>query len=111
MYVPICHRELGPATEYGRRFVAPAGHLRAELRGSMLRNIVRTRSRVTLIPLARRLPQIILTPENGVFSWMDLITDVNSSSLTSVFGSVVIPNSSRRLHIGDDYVCKSMTTS
>ena len=98
-YAPICHKELGPATEYGRRFVAPAGHLKAVLSGSMLRNVVRTRSRVTLIPLARMLPQIMLTPEKGVFFWMDLITEVNSWSLISEVGSIIIPNSSRRLKL------------
>ena len=97
-YVPICHKELGPATEYGCRFVAPAGHLKAVLSGSMLRN-VRAHSRVTLIPLARMLPQIMLTPEKGVFSWMDLITEVNFWSLISEVGSIIIPNSSRRLKL------------
>ncbi len=30
----MCHKEFGPGTEYGRLFVAPAGHLNAVPRGS-----------------------------------------------------------------------------
>lgn len=61
-----------------RLFVSPAGHLKAELSGSTLRNVERTRSLVTLIPLAQRLPHIILTPEYGASCLIILINDVSS---------------------------------
>ncbi|CAI8026791.1 hypothetical protein GBAR_LOCUS15353 [Geodia barretti] len=36
-HIPICHRELGPATEYGRRLAVIPLHLNAVLIGSVMR--------------------------------------------------------------------------
>ena len=64
-YLPICHKELGPATEYGYLLTNPAGNLLRPPNGSMDLRVLRTRSLVTFMPLARRLPQIICTPQYG----------------------------------------------
>ena len=85
--IPICHKELGPGTEYGRRLVKPPGHLLAPPSGSIARSVLRTLSLVTCKPLLLRLPQIICTPEYGASTLISLITATRSSSLILLVGS------------------------
>ena len=46
--IPICHKELGPGTLYGRLLVRPPLHRKAVWRGSILLIACRTHSLVTL---------------------------------------------------------------
>ena len=96
-YLPICHKELGPATEYGCLLTNPAGNLLRPPNGSMDLRVLRTRSLVTFMPLARRLPQIICTPEYEQSCLICWICDTRSSLLISFSGSCNRPYSSLRL--------------
>ena len=93
----MCHSELGPATEYGCLLTNPAGNLLRPPNGSMDLRVLRTRSLVTFTPLARRLPQIICTPEYGQSCLICWTCDMRSSSLISFSGSCNRPYSSLRL--------------
>ena len=95
-YLPICHKEMGPATEYGCLLTNPAGNLRPP-NGSMDLRVLRTRSLVTFMPLVRRLPQIICTPQYGQSCLICWIYDTRSSSLISFTGSCNRSYSSLRL--------------
>ena len=97
IYLPICHKELGPATEYGCLLTNPAGNLFRPPNGSMDLRVLRTRSLVTFMPLAHRLPQINCTPEYGQSCLICWICDMRSSLLISFTGSCNRPYSSLRL--------------
>jgi hypothetical protein len=97
-YLPMCHSELGPATEYGCLLINPAGNLLRPPNGSMDLRVLRIRSLVTFMPLARRLPHIICTPEYGQSCLICWMRDTRSSSLISFSGSCNRPYSSLRLH-------------
>jgi len=77
----MCQSELGPGTEYGRLKIL-AGQFLVLLKGSSSRNVLRTLSLVTRIPLLLKLPQTICTPENGASSFICLIIAIKSLSLT-----------------------------
>ena len=62
--LPICHRELGSATEYTLLLVSP-GHLSAALRGSCECKAWRILARGTLYPLARNSPAAMDSPTFG----------------------------------------------
>ena len=74
--LPMCHREFGPATEYGCLLVSPEGDRKAELIGSSKRRVDLIRSLVTRIPLALKLPLIIDTPEKGASCLILSISDL-----------------------------------
>ena len=62
----MCHKELGPATEYTRLRVSIPGHRSAVLSGSLVRKAFLIRARVTLNPLARTSPTAIDSPTSGL---------------------------------------------
>ena len=97
--LPMCHNEFGPGTEYGWRLTEAGKDLNTRPRGSINRNAFLTLSRITLTPLALRLPHTIVTPQYGWCCLNSLIVANKSISLITVLGSCSNPYSKRRLHV------------
>ena len=61
----MCHRELGPGTEYGLLLVRVPCHRSALLKGSDNLKAVLTLSRDTCSPADLRYPHVIVSPISG----------------------------------------------
>lgn len=77
----MCHRELGPGTEYGLLIVSPLGPLRATLRGSISLITRQTLTLVTAYYCALSCPRIITSPMFSKLVCISLTTDRRSVSL------------------------------
>lgn len=90
--LPMCHKEFGPGTLYGRLQVGPTNPCKAVFRGSYARMASRSQSRETRKPKLLSLPSIMTSPISGSSVRISRTTSCSLAPLISLT-SCSIPNS------------------
>ena len=97
-HIPICHRELGPATEYGRRLAVIPLHLNAVLIGSVMRIADRILDLDTWYPAQwiRAITRDSPIVGNSSLTWLTKLRS-SLSSIDLKISESLMPNSLRLL--------------